>query len=417
MSAEPTGFGAFAAELRSTNVVADPWFDGAPRFVAEPLVLDAAAARALDAAAEGIAEAHEQAVRIVLREPALLDASFGLSPVQKLMFLASGGRWHGVARADVFFVAGGGVRVCELNSDTPSGEPEAVALGRAAARPGFRDPNAGLVARFVDLIRASGAAIGRENPRVGIVYPTEMSEDLGMIRLYRDALAAAGLRVVLGAPFNLALGKDGGLRLFGEPVDVLFRHYKTDWWGEREPAYADADPPPDDAPLAEELAAVLAAEAAGRVAVVNPFGSVLTQNKRMLAFLWERRAELSASARDAVESALPPTFRLETCDRAELLRDRARWVLKSDYGCEGDEVVIGADVDDATWAATLAAARPGRWIAQEFFAPLRNAAGEAVNFGVYVVAGRAAGIFARAQSEATDVRARCAPVLVAEDGR
>jgi hypothetical protein len=29
------------------------------------------------------------------------------------------------------------------------------------------------------------------------------------------------------------------------------------------------------------------------------------------------------------------------------------WVLKSDFGCEGAEVVVGAEVDDGLWAVAV----------------------------------------------------------------
>jgi hypothetical protein len=235
VNAPPNGYVAFADAVRGGGILSDPWYDGAPRFREEPLVLSRAAARSLAAVAEGFAAAHQRLTEIVRDEPSLLDAFFGLTPCQKLMFWSSAPRWHGIARVDLFLTAEG-PRACEMNSDTPSGEPEAVILARRAqtSRPDLLDPNAGFEARFAALIARAAASIGRRGaPRVGVVYPTEMPEDLAMIRLYRDALAAAGMRAVLGSPFNLALGRDGTLTLFGDPIDVLVRHYKTDWWGER----------------------------------------------------------------------------------------------------------------------------------------------------------------------------------------
>ena len=64
------------------------------------------------------------------------------------------------------------------------------------------------------------------------------------------------------------------------------------------------------------------------------------------------------------------------------------------------------------WQACLDHALPRRWIAQRFFKARQNAAGEVVNHGVYLVAGRAAGMYARLSSGATDVSARSAAVEV-----
>jgi hypothetical protein len=97
-------------------------------------------------------------------------------------------------------------------------------------------------------------------------------------------------------------------------------------------------------------------------------------------------------------------------------------VLKSDYGCEGEEVVIGADTSPADWSRTLCDALPARWIAQRRFCPrvervgqgadLAGGAQVTANYGVYLVGGRAAGLFTRLQSGCTDRGAVCAPTLV-----
>ena len=106
-------------------------------------------------------------------------------------------------------------------------------------------------------------------------------------------------------PSTCSPHRAGGWRCSAAPCDLLIRHYKTDWWGERLPIWADEDPYPDPEPLAGPLAVLLPAIAAGRCAVVNPFGAVLTQNKRMLAFLWERQQRLSPAGQAAVRAHVP----------------------------------------------------------------------------------------------------------------
>ena len=137
---------------------------------------------------------------------------------------------------------------------------------------------------------------------------------------------------MLGSPFNLRAAPGGRVALFGSPCDLILRHYKTDWWGERLPIWADEDPYPDPEPLHGPLHALLAASAGRRCAVVNPFGSVLAQNKRMMAFLWERRDALSPAARETVEAFVPFSVRLEAADRRHLLamRPARRWAAGTD---------------------------------------------------------------------------------------
>lgn len=405
----------FAARLTAGAVVTDPWLAGSPRFRPDALVLPAARWRALARAGEELAALYDEVCAIVADDPALLEDFFALSPVQRALWLTSQPLWHGIARADVFVTAEG-LAVTELNSDTPTGEPEAVELGRLAREdhPGLTDPNEGLRERFVAMVEALAVAlVDAPFPRAaGIVYPTEFTEDLSLVRLYRKWLSEAGWEVVLGSPYNLGRDADGRATLFDRPVSLLLRHYKTDWWTERSSAWSD-ETIPDAAPLSEALEAALGASVDRKTAVLNPFGAVLPQNKRAMAFMWEHVHRFSPAAQSAIERIVPFTSRLEALHPEQVRVQREQWVLKSDYGAEGDEVVIGPAVTQEEWEQCLALARPGRWIAQRYFEAEQGDGGETVNYGVFVVAGEAAGLYVRAQPGATDVHALSVPVLVA----
>ena len=146
--------------------------------------------------------------------------------------------------------------------------------------------------------------------------------------------------------------------------------------------------------------------------MVNPFGAVVPQNKRTMALFWEHLHDLPERAQAIVRAHVPPTFRLETMHREQLIAERDAWVLKSDYGAEGDEVILGHAVTDEVWRASIAHARRGRWIAQRYFDAVVDADGASTNYGVFVVAGQAAGLYARTQRGVTDDRARSSPTLV-----
>lgn len=416
---DEAGYADFARRLWATGLVADPWVDGAPRFRQEPLVVPAARGRALCAAAEAVALAYDEVNQLCVDDPSLLASYFHLTPWQRAMWAASGGAWHCVARADVFVTAEG-PRVCELNSDTPTGQVEATVLA-SLTRPAdvsLRDPNEALLDRFVDAVAREAREVRAGAPgdpwRVGVVYPTDLSEDLGLVALYRARFEARGWRVALGAPRDVTAGDDDGVRVAGEPCDVVLRHYKTDAWGERAAPWRTVPPPPDAGPMVEPLTALLRAVVRGRCAVVNPFGAVLTQNKRAMALMWEARDRLSPEARGAVERYVPFTARLE--ELGDALDAKDDWVLKPDYGCEGEGVVIGRDVTAAAWREALADARPGCWVAQRYFEAERDGDGRCVNHGVYVVAGRACGMYGRVHAGATDRRALSAGVWLEDDG-
>lgn len=409
-------YDAYARRIVATGIITDPWIDGAPRFRAEPYVITPEVAADLHRAAEEVTAVYNELCLLVADEPRLLEEFFGLTPWQRAMWTASAPLWHGLARADVF-VTKDGLAFTELNCDTPTGEAEAVVLGALAREdhPGRTDACAGLEERVVALVETLAAQdLEPDAPRaIGLVYPTEFTEDLSLVRLYRRWLEARGHAVVLGSPYNLRADDEGRLSLFDTPIGVVLRHYKTDWWGERQGVWDD-EAVPDTEPLAKPLGAIFAAMAVGRATTVNPFGAVLPQNKRAMAFFWEQIHRFSPRSQQIIERYIPLTQRLETMHEEQLAAQQRDWVLKSDYGAEGDEVVVGRHVTPESWRAALTHARPGRWIAQRFFeATPIDEQGSIVNHGVYVVAGEACGIYGRVQIGPTDERALSVAVSIA----
>jgi glutathionylspermidine synthase len=421
-------YGEFARMLYATGILSDPWLNGRERFRLQGVILPNEQAEALRVAAERIGLIYNELVDIVLQHPQLLDQFFNLTPWQKAMWLASEGRWHGIARVDLFICKDGRVKACEMNSDTPSGEAEAVLLNQLLHR--FHsetiDPNTEFEERFWQMLVASHRARliadcgppdgGRELPsdcfpaQIAIIYPTDLPEDLSMIAIYKKWLEARGCLVMLGSPFNLCVDKEGHMTVLGENIDLIIRHYKTDWWGERELVWANQAPFPDPDPLARELTLLLEADHEARVTVVNPFGSVVTQNKKSMALMWERLDLFSEQSQIWIKEYIPETRRVELLNINQLKQEE--WVLKSDYGCEGDSVVCGPFVKPKDWSIAIAAALPHHWIAQRFFeiAPLDD--GQLPNYGVYLIGGRAAGFYTRLSTKATDHTAVTVPTYI-----
>ncbi|MCW5967198.1 MAG: glutathionylspermidine synthase family protein [Blastocatellales bacterium] len=415
------GYGEFARLLYGTGIISDPWLGGRERFRLPGVVLQQDLARRLETAAERIAYLHHELAGAVWDRPELLDEYFGLTPYQKAMWLASEGRWHGIARVDLFVCKDGRIQSCEMNSDTPSGEAEAVLLNRLLYEyhSGVADPNTGFPERFHSMLLESHAAHLKSNgrqpndcpPTIAIIYPTDLPEDLSMIAIYREWLEARGSTVVLGSPYNLRLDDDGNLVVLGERIDIVIRHYKTDWWGERETIWVNQPPYPDPEPLERELLPLLEAERAGRVTVVNPFGAVITQNKFSLALLSEHPEFFSETARAWIGEYMPETRRLKDLDKKSL--SRREWVLKSVYGCEGDSVVCGPLMKQRDWRTTIQMIDDRHWIAQRFFDIEPIEEGLLPNYGVYVIGGRAAGFYTRLSSTITDYTAVTAPTYIA----
>jgi len=247
-------------------------------------------------------------------------------------------------------------------------------------------------------------------PTIGIVYPTEMPEDLSMISLYESWFNDISAEVILGSPYNLRLLKNHELALFDTKIDILFRHYKTDWWGERLNVWIDEEELPDPEPLDYQLRIILDASLTGNVVIINPFGSVLTQNKLSLSFFWENMELFSKESISTIREYIPETYKLS--NRITLENSKNDWVLKSDYGCEGDEVIIGPYVKDEIWKESLEKAIPEHWVLQKFFNAKKNKDGLIPNYGVYLIGGKPSGIFTRLSNGGTDYHSITAATFI-----
>lgn len=403
------------APLLEDGVIDDPWARGAPRLSADAEILSQAQASSLAHAACAVALMIDEAVPAVASDP-LLAHQLGLDDSLMAIAALDAPRWLALARADVFLLADGSAQVCEINCDTPTGLAECTQLARvaAAASPHLLDPSARLRERWIDMVRScvGGTAAGVAGKVVGIVDPTEMPEDLCHVRLLTRWLEDAGFTVVRGSPFNLHACPDHRVGLFGTPCDVLLRQYKTDWWAKRSSPWRDEAPPPHADRLERELALIADAMQAGTLAVLNPWGAAIAQNKRTLALPFERPELFSAEVLAAVRPHLQETRFLESLSSARLIAEREQWVLKSAYGCEGDEVLLGTLTAPAAWAHAVQRADPRHWIAQRAFTPRRDADGRIANHGVFLIGGTPSAIYTRRSTGPTDSAAQSCPTLV-----
>jgi glutathionylspermidine synthase len=417
-------YAAFAEALQETCIISDPWLEGEERFSLDPVLLSPETYKRLCNAAEAVGKIYEELCKLVWQRREWLDEFFHLTPYQKLMWLSSGGNWHVIARLDLFLLSDGTVKMCEMNSDTPSGEAETVVLNDLLHPhyPQTKNPNEHFEHQFCRVVMqayqaTSGdgwslrSSVAKASPTIGIVYPTDIPEDLSMIVLYKKWFERRGSQVVLGSPFNVQRLASGEVAMFDTPIDIVIRHYKTDWWSEREPVWKDADDFADAEPLDVPLQILLEAEQAKKVTIVNPFGAVLTQNKFTMAFCWKHLSLFSHEVQAAIQTYIPETHRLADVANVETL-EKTAWVLKPDYGCEGNDVIIGKFATDEIWKASLEQAIAHRWILQKFFEAVPTEQNFIPNYGVYLLGGEAAGIFTRLSIQETNYSALTAPTFI-----
>jgi glutathionylspermidine synthase len=393
-----------------------PYTDGKARLLASPCIVPWRRMKALCIAAVAVCRVYDELCDILARDPSHLGDFFSLTPLESVLWCASGSLWHGIARADIFCTADGSLAVAEVNSDTPSGADEAFLLGEFAQShyPLFLNPNSHLREAFLSVIDRAycGLRAHAAVPTVALVYPTDIPEDQGMIMLYQRWLESSGFTAILGSPSNMKVGENGRATLFGREIDILFRHYKTDWWCERSNVWKDARRIPDEMPLLKELENVIGPLSRRDLAVVNPFGAVVTQNKLSLAFFHEKIRLFSANSQEAIRRYIPETRRLVSFGPGVLEREKDNWVLKSDYGCEGAEVIVGHLTNQEAWKHALYLAEPARWIVQRYFHAEEEDRGLIENYGVYLAGGKPAGLYVRLARGVTGTAAVVVPALV-----
>ena len=374
---------AEAAELRQAMIFDyckwDPQVGDTATLCAHPLVLRASAARELVTAAEGLYAETLAVEAELLARPPLLDQLALSCAIRRVLPRSLAGTPTDAAgrimRFD-FHPTCEGWRVSEVNSDVPGGYVETCGLGRLLAGhypdcQASGDPVAAVVAA---VLAAAGAGA-----HIGLVHATAYTDDRQAMVLLERALRAAGGQPHLLAPDAVrwpglrpaAIGPAGI-----QPLDALLRFFPAEWLphlGWRQPWRAYFQP--------------------AAVPCLNPATALAMQSKRW-ALLWPR-----------LHTPIPWWRRLmpESVEPRHVTGPEEGWVFKPALGRVGEAVLIaGVDADPRAvrgWRYSLRR-DPGSWVAQRRFVSTPWVAADGVPrhvcLGVFVIAGRAAGIYGRA---------------------
>jgi glutathionylspermidine synthase len=296
-----------------------------------------------------------------------------------------------VARFD-FHHTDEGWRVSEVNSDVPGGYIEAAGFAATmAAHAPDATPCGDPAAALVEALRSTQAP----GARIGLVHATAYTDDRQVMVFLARRLAAAGLATELLAPDALRWRGGRAETLDGRRLDALFRFYPAEWL-----------------PLLGFFSGWKNFVRPGLTPQCNPVSALVTQSKRFP--LACRRLGLRLPTWDA----LVP----ETRDPREVpAREDDAWVFKPALGRVGDGIAIAGATDARELAKFRRAARrhARHWAAQRRFeaVPWRGADGPVFPcLGVYVVDGRAAGVYGRvAARPIIDARSQDVAVLIEQD--
>jgi glutathionylspermidine synthase len=292
-----------------------------------------------------------------------------------------------------------GWSVSEINADVPGGLLEAGPLAHIVAREvatdfAFIPQPARILATAID------ASCNSRDGVIALLHATSYSDDAQVMHCLRRELEAIGRRATLASPLHLCL-VDGQPRLTttNEPVAGVFRFFPAEWLANlpRRGTWREALTHAD-------------------LAVCNPLSAALLQSKRLPLLAQDMNHLLPVWSR-----LCPPSSALGSrVFRRELAADNE--VLKPAWGRVGAGICIrGVTSDKDTRSATLAARlRPSQWLVQERFTSVPVMVGhipQHVCLGVYVVNGRAAGIYGRvARQPIIDSRAQDVAVLLEPSG-
>lgn len=281
-----------------------------------------------------------------------------------------------------FHPATNGWQISEVNSDVPAGYPEASILPDLAQKyfPGYES-----AANFGQILTRQLEHLAAPGSTLAYLHDTHTVEDYQILHFLGDLMEAKGYQSFYGDPAHLkwegseAAGFGGIVRYY--PVEWLEFAKGVDWQ-----AFLNSRTPSCNHPLA-----------------------LLTQSKR-LPLVWK---ELGISV-PAWERLLPATV----CPSTRLTREG--FILKPAFGRVGEGINIpGTMSQEEDLGIRLAAAEdPHQWVAQKLFESLPFQ-GLHLNFGVFVVDGEFAGVYARSSAQARiDADASELPVLVrGSDGR
>lgn len=352
------------------------------------VVLKQSAWRELAALAEHLATETLQLEETLIHRTDLHRQLALPRPIRKALARVAAGRCESqasarcrdvrVMRFDFHPTEGHGWSVSEVNSDVPGGYNEASGWSSLVAEhfpEGHlpEDPARRLVEQM-------GQRIGCGDT-VALVHATAYTDDRQVMAYLGRRLQQAGFRPVLVGPDHIRW-EDGRAHIstdwFRGPADFVFRFFPAEWL-----------------PNLGRGVDWKQFCAATHTPLCNPATALLTQSKRWPLVLPELGLDLPTWAQLLPETRDPRDV--------DFHRDSG-WVLKPALGRVGELVGIAGTTSEKEWQVIRRSIRWGarHWVAQRRFHPLAvpvNGKNWHICFGVYVIDGRAAGIYGRVAAQ------------------
>lgn len=300
---------------------------------------------AIRAAAESVDNVFWKALRFAQRflPDSFLKTYLGLHPA-----LLAAARvevpFHGLSRQD-WIVNEAGMKCIENNTDTPTGVPETAYLACELAK--RHSPHPATSGGMRSAIRTAFAELiehYRSNGLDGLIVFSSYGwhlEDRINVEYVRNAVGEAGYRTAYAPLEELEIVPGDGLYLNGERISILYRLYPLEYLvHDTEEATGE--------PVGRHLLKLVEL---GKLGLINPAQSIITQSKGFMALIWslyERRDETEAycgfqlfDAKDAktIETYLLPAYYENTL----FVRTGTPYVAKGYWGREGKGTALYDD--------------------------------------------------------------------------
>jgi glutathionylspermidine synthase len=392
----PLGADVFASVMRRAIFDCCKWnahSESGPLICPFPLILDQSAWTELGEMAERLAQEVMAAEEELVQRPPL-HRRLGLprSLLKNLGRISKSIPTPGIRliRFDFHWTTEGW-RISEANTDVAGGYIEASGITRLFAE---HYPELHMAGDPAESLAEAIANRCNRGAVVAFVHMSVYSDDRQIMLYLAQRFQEKGLRSCLISPDQLCW-KDGKPSVrcawHSGPIDAIFRFVPAEWLSRfwRKTDWSNL-------------------VAGGRTPVCNPGYAVLSQSKRF-PLIW-----------DQLQTPLPCWRRLlpETRAPDDIADYDESWILKPALGYEGEDIAIErvTEQDSINEIRQRACKNPSMWVAQRRFevVPVRTPDGNLFPcLGVYVIDGRAAGIFGRAAVRPLiDERAREVVVLI-----
>ncbi|WNQ11124.1 glutathionylspermidine synthase family protein [Paenibacillus aurantius] len=305
-----------------------------------------------------------------------------------------------------------GMKMLELNSDTPTGIVEAYHVnGRVCSYYGLQDPNEGMRVHIADAFRQVVEAYRRQGYPTERVYFSSLDWHEEDAATTRYLLAQSGLSGEFVALSDLRVYEDR-LHVWenGEhkPVDLLYRLHALEKLAEDR-----------DTDGYETGAHVLDLIARRRLGIINPPSAFLAQTKALQAVIWslhESGAFFEPEEQEAIERFMLPTYLENRFEGTGI-----PYVSKPILGREGGGVTLyndkgelwERDGEEFYWEQPMVyqkAVELPEWTVDTINGPYRGR----LLWGSFWMGGRASAVVARIGERITGNLSCYLPVAVAE---